>query len=59
MDKSFEDTMKELEEIVKLLESGELSLDKSVENYTKGLELSKHAYELLKNAEAKLTIKEN
>ncbi len=58
MEKTFEETMKELEQIVKELESGELSLDESVKKYSLGLELSKHAYDLLKNAEAKLTIKE-
>ena len=58
MDKTFEETMEELEKIVKELESGNLSLDDSVEKYTKGIELSKHAYDLLKNAESKLTIKE-
>lgn len=58
MDKSFEDTMKELEQIVKDLESGELSLDESVKKYTLGIELSKHAYKLLSEAESKLVVKE-
>jgi len=58
MEKTFEETMLELEKIVKELESGELSLDDSVKKYTLGMELSKHAYELLKNAESKLEIKE-
>lgn len=55
---TFEEIMKKLEDIVKELEDGDLSLDDSVKKYTMGLELSKKAYELLKNAEAKLTVKE-
>ena len=55
---SFEEIMKELENIVKDLEAGNLSLDDSVKKYTKGLELSKKAYDLLKDAEAKITVKE-
>ncbi|MCR5564317.1 MAG: exodeoxyribonuclease VII small subunit [Gammaproteobacteria bacterium] len=55
---TFEDIMDELELIVQELEGGELSLDDSVKKYTRGVELSKQAYEMLKNAEAKLEIKE-
>ena len=55
-DLSFEETMKELEIIVKDLEDGELSLDESVNKYTLGLELSKHAYTLLENAKSKLEV---
>lgn len=58
MELTFEETMESLEKIVKELESGNLSLDDSIQKYTKGLELSKHAYELLKNAESKLKIEE-
>ena len=58
MDKTFEETMKELEEIVKKLEDGNLSLDESVKEYTKGIELSKHAYSLLEKAKSVLEIKE-
>ncbi len=58
MDKTFEETMKELEEIVVKLEKGDLSLDESVKEYTRGIELSKHAYELLENAKSKLVVKE-
>ncbi|MCR5741326.1 MAG: exodeoxyribonuclease VII small subunit [Gammaproteobacteria bacterium] len=61
MDKelTFEEAMKELEEIVKNLEEGNLSLDDSVKKYTRGLELSKYAYDLLKTAEAKISVKED
>lgn len=36
----FEDLLKELNEIVQALESGELSLEESIEKYKKGMELS-------------------
>jgi len=58
MEKSFEDTMKELQEIVEKLENNDLSLDESVKMYTLGLELSKHAYELLEKAKSALEVKE-
>ncbi len=58
MEKSFEDTMKELQEIVEKLENNDLSLDESVKMYTLGLELSKHAYELLEKAKSVLEVKE-
>ncbi|MCB9498647.1 MAG: exodeoxyribonuclease VII small subunit [Bacillales bacterium] len=57
-EKTFEETMKELESIVKSLEEGGLTLDESVKKYTEGIELSKHAYKLLEEAESKLTVKE-
>ncbi len=57
--KTFEESIKELEEIVKELEASELSLDEAVKKYTLGIELSKHAYDLLKNAESKLVVKED
>ncbi len=37
----FEDALKELEEQVKLLESGELSLEESLDVFKHGIELSK------------------
>ncbi len=55
---SFEKTMELLEKLVKELESGELSLDDSVKKYTLGIELSKHATDLLNEAQAKITVKE-
>jgi len=36
MKKSFEESLKELEEIVKQLEKGELPLDESIEMFQKG-----------------------
>lgn len=51
-EQSFEDLIKELEEIVKKLENRDISLDDAVANYTKGIEISKKCYEILtKNQE--------
>ena len=45
-DLSFEECLKELETVVKKLESKEISLDDAVKYYQKGLELSKRCYEI-------------
>ena len=43
---SFEECLKELEEIVAKLESKDISLDDAVNYYQKGLELSKRCYDI-------------
>lgn len=43
---SFEECLKQLEEIVAKLESKDISLSDAVTNYQKGLELSKRCYEI-------------
>ncbi len=53
---SFEEAMNNLEEIVANLEKGELSLDDSVENFKKGMELSNYCNELLDEAEKSITV---
>ena len=53
---NFEETMKELEEIVQELEKGELNLDDSIQKFEKGIELSKSASQYLEDAEKKITI---
>ena len=45
-DMSFEECLKQLEEIVAKLESKDISLDDAVKYYQKGLELSKRCYEI-------------
>ena len=55
-DLNFEDTMKELEEVVQKLETGELNLDDSIKEFEKGMELSKNASKYLEDAEKKITI---
>ncbi len=54
MEKKFEDKVKELEKIIALLESGEVSLDESIEKYTKAMQLVKECDEQLKNIEEKV-----
>jgi len=58
MDKelNFEETMKELEDVVKKLENGDLNLDDSIKEFEKGMELSKSASKYLEDAEKKITI---
>lgn len=53
---SFEDAMKDLEEVVLELESGDLSLDKSIEKFKKGIELSNYCNKLLEDAEKTVSI---
>jgi len=53
---SFEEAMENLEKIVTELESGELSLDKSVTNFKKGMELSNYCSKLLDDAEKTISI---
>ena len=52
---SFEDTYKQLETVVRQLESGNLSLDKSMELFEEGMKLSKSCSEMLRNAELKIS----
>lgn len=48
---SFEEALKTLENLVKELESGTLSLEDSVNKYNEGIRLAKYCHDLLKNAE--------
>ncbi len=52
MKKTFEESLVELENIVKSLENKEVLLADAVNNYKKGLELSKECYEKLVEAES-------
>lgn len=56
-EKTFENLLKELEEVVKDLENKEIPLDEAVKKYQLGLELSKACYDKLESAE-KLVVKE-
>ncbi|MGI9309710.1 MAG: exodeoxyribonuclease VII small subunit [Gammaproteobacteria bacterium] len=49
-----EKSLAELETIVEELESGELSLDKSLQQFEKGIKLSRNCQDALKNAEQKV-----
>ena len=50
----FEDKMKRLQEIVDLLDSSDIELDKSISLYKEGLELSKEIKEQLSAYEEKI-----
>lgn len=56
MKKSFEETLQELEEIVLKLESGEVGLDASLEQFEKGVKLYKECKEQLGFAEKKISV---
>jgi len=51
---SFEQALKELETIVKNLESGAIALDDSLENFENGIKLVRRCNLLLDNAEKKV-----
>lgn len=52
---TFEASVKKLEEIVLKLESGEESLEDSLKLFKEGTELAGFCYEILENAEQKVT----
>lgn len=51
---SFEQAMNELENIVNALESNSVTLDQSIEFYSKGVELRKHCENILSNAKLRV-----
>ena len=53
---TYEESMKELEQVVKDLESGDLTLDESIKKFEKGMNLSKYFSTLLEDAEKKITL---
>ena len=53
---NFEQSIKELENIVQELENGNLNLEDSIKQFEKGMELSKKLNEILENAEKKISI---
>lgn len=52
---SFEENMNKLSEIVAELEKGDISLEKAVELYGKGVKLSSQCKEQLQKAQLKIT----
>lgn len=60
-DIKFEDKIKELENIINELESGEIDLESSIEKYTKAMKLVHECDEKLKNIEEQVNkiVKEN
>lgn len=55
--KSFEELLKELQDVVALLESGKLSLEDSVSAYQKGMELSLECKKRLEEAKKVIVTK--
>ena len=53
---SYEEAVKELENILSKLESGELNLDESIKLFEKSVELSKVCFEKIKATEGKVEI---
>jgi exodeoxyribonuclease VII small subunit len=54
--KSFEESMKRLEEISNLLDSEEVGLEQAILLYEEGIELSKYCMNKLKEADLKITV---
>lgn len=52
----YEQSILRLEEIVELLESGELPLEEAIKLFEEGTRLSSECYETLKKAEQKITL---
>ena len=55
-DLTFEEAIKNLENIVNELETGKLTLDESVKKFEEGIILSKHCNEMLESAEKQITV---
>ena len=51
--KSFEENLARLKEVVRLIQSGELNLDESIEVFKEGIELSKYLEDKLSSIENK------
>lgn len=54
--KDFESAIAELEQIVKTLEDGELPLEKALELYERGVQLSRYCHGRLEDAERRIEI---
>ncbi len=55
-EKKFEDAMRELEDIVKRLESGNLSLEESLKIFEEGIALSKYCFKKLEDVEKRVSM---
>ena len=53
---SFEDALAELERIVRALDAGQTSLEASLRDYEKGIQLLRHCHATLQNAERRIEI---
>lgn len=57
-EKNFEKAMLELEESVKCLENGDITLEESLKEYKKGMDLAAYCMEVLKKAEQEIYVYE-
>ena len=57
-DKNFEKAITELEESVKRLEDGDITLEESIKEYKKGMDLAAYCMEVLKKAEQEIYVYE-
>lgn len=55
-EKTFEENLKELEDIATNLESGDFGLDEAIKEFEKGIKLSKECSNKLDEAEKKINI---
>ena len=53
---SFEQALKRLEEIVHLLEEGDLGLNEALQRYEEGVKLLRQSYDLLQRAERRIEL---
>lgn len=54
MQKNYEDSVKELEQIIRELESKDISLEESIDKYERGIELYKYCSNVLKEYEGRV-----
>lgn len=52
----FESSLKELEQLVEKIEDGELSLQASLEQFERGVSLSRHCHSMLEKARQTVTV---
>lgn len=57
-DKNFEKAITELEESVKRLEGGDITLEESIKEYKKGMDLAAYCMDVLKKAEQEIYVYE-
>jgi len=55
----FEQALAELEQLVEVMERGDLSLDESLQSFERGIALTRHCQEALQTAEQKVTMLSN
>ena len=54
--KSYEELVKEMEDVVKVLENGELPLEESIKYFQRAMELSKKTTKMLDDIEGKISM---